>query len=89
MVRKKYRDPLHLNSLQITPPEERKAHIIFHLFPEKLRDHAKSTMGALAGDALEGNENVKTCVVFGRGTESWGRPYDYLMLAGRGEVVEE
>lgn len=78
-VRKNYRDPDHLNSIQIEPSGERKARVIFHVFPEKHRGILKETMEQLAATALE-EEGVESCVVLARGTETWERAYDVVML---------
>lgn len=88
MVRKNYRDPVHLSSLQIQPPEERKARVIFHLFPEQHRSETKKAMEQFAAMALT-DDRVDACVVFARGTETWGRPYEAVMLVQRDEEVTD
>jgi hypothetical protein len=86
MVRKNYRDPSHLSSLQINPPEKHKTRIVFHLFPEQRRGEMKRTMEQYAGMALE-DDGVDTCVVFGRGTETWGRAYQAVLLVQRNKAA--
>lgn len=85
MVRKNYRDPSHLSSLHIKPPEERKAVVVFHLFPEQHRGEVRKTMEQLAAMALK-DDGVDVCVVFARGTETWGHPYEAVILAQRDEL---
>lgn len=87
MVRKNYRDPAHLSSLQISPPEERKARVIFHLFPEQRRGEMKKAMKQFAAMVLE-NDGVNACVVFARGTETWGRAYEAVALVQRNEAAD-
>lgn len=82
IVRKTYRDPRHLSSLQIQPPEDRKARVIFFLFPEALRGEFRQNMQQLAAEAIEAG-NLDACVVFARGTETWGRPYEAVLLLER------
>lgn len=47
MVRKHFREPRHINSLQVQPPLQRKARIIFYAFPESLRADSRKTMEGL------------------------------------------
>ena len=80
MVRKTFRNPQHLSSLQIQPPEDRKARVIFFLFPDVMRATMRQNMEHLAAEVLEGG-NIEACVVFGRSTEQWDRPYAAVLLA--------
>ena len=82
IVRKTYREPKHLSSLQIQPPEDRKARVIFFLFPEALRREFRQNMHQLATEAVEAG-NLDACVVFARGTETWGRPFEAVLLLER------
>jgi hypothetical protein len=82
IVRKTYRDPRHLDSLQIQPPEDRKARVIFFLFPEELRGDFRKNMQQLAAEAIEAG-SLDACVVFARGTETWGRPFEAVLLVER------
>ncbi len=86
MVQKNYRDPAHLSSLQIQPPKERKARVIFHLFPEQHRAEIKEAMEHFAAGALE-DDDVDACIVFARGTETWGRAYEAALLVQRDEIA--
>lgn len=81
IVRKNYRDPTHLNSLTIRPPEERKACVIFYLFPEALRSEFRQNMRQLAGEALE--TGIDACVMIARSTEAWGQPFETVLLVER------
>jgi hypothetical protein len=87
MVQKNHRDPEHLSSLQIHPPEQRKARVIFHLFPESRRGEMKKAMEHFAAMALERN-SVDTCVVFARCTEAWGRAFEAVLLMQRDESAD-
>lgn len=80
IVRKTFRNPQHLSSLQIQPPEDRKAQVIFFLFPDVMRATMRQNMEHLAAEVLEGG-NIEACVVFGRSTEQWDRPYEAVLLA--------
>jgi hypothetical protein len=59
--------------------------VIFHLFPEQHRGERKKAMEQFAAMALE-NDGVDACVVFARGTETWGRAYETVLLAQRDRV---
>jgi hypothetical protein len=80
MVRKSYRDPEHINSMQIQPPQGRKARVGFYLFPEQLRSAVKSTAEQLASQALDA-EGVDAVVLFARSTERWDLPYEAVLYA--------
>lgn len=80
VVRKTFRNPQHLSSLQIQPPEDRKARVIFFLFPEVMRAAMRQDAERLAAEALESGK-IETCVVFARCTEQWDKPYDAVLLA--------
>jgi hypothetical protein len=82
IVRKTYRDSGHLSSLEIQPPEDRKARVIFFLFPEALRGEFRQNMQRLAAKAIEAG-SLNACIVFARGTETWGRPYEAVLLVER------
>jgi hypothetical protein len=80
MVRKSYRIPEHINSMQIQPPQGRKARVGFYLFPERLRPAVKSTAEQLASQALD-TEGVDAIVLFARSTERWDVPYEAVLYA--------
>jgi hypothetical protein len=80
MVRKNYRDPAHVNSVQIQPPQKYKARVGFYLFPEQLRAEHKKTMEQLSAEALDA-EGVESIVLFARSTEKWDLPYETVLYA--------
>ncbi|GLS87572.1 hypothetical protein GCM10010873_25460 [Cypionkella aquatica] len=80
IVRKNFRDPKHLNSLKIQPPEDRKARVVFYIFPDVLRAKMRQNMEHLAAEVLE-DEVVQSCVVFSRSIDQWDRPYEAVLLA--------
>lgn len=79
MVRKTFRNPQHLSSLQIQPPEHRKARVIFFLFPDVMRATMRQDMEHVAAEVLESGK-MEACVVFARSTEQWDRPYEAVLL---------
>jgi hypothetical protein len=68
MVRKNFREPGHISSLQVQPRLQRKARIIVYAFPEALRGESRKTMEGLAAEATE-DERVDHIVVFARCTD--------------------
>lgn len=80
MVRKNYRDPAHINSVQIQPPQRQKARVGFYLFPEQLRGELKSAMERLSEEALNEGE-VESIALFARSTEKWDVPYEAVLYA--------
>nr|WP_314256752.1 hypothetical protein [uncultured Devosia sp.] len=82
MVRKAFREPSHISSLQVQPPLQRKALIIFYAFPEALRLESRKTMEGLATEAAE-DERVNHIVVFARCTDRWDLPYEAVLLVRR------
>jgi hypothetical protein len=85
LVRKNYRDPAHLSSLQVRAPEDRKARVVFYLFPEPLRAWVRTAMEQLATQSLDEDSNMNVVVVFGRSTERWDEPYEAIVVATRGD----
>ncbi|MDW7746681.1 hypothetical protein [Halomonas sp.] len=81
LVRRNHHDPLHHCSLQVRPPENRKAMVVFYLFPEVLRASSKKTMEKLAEQALDVDDSLKAVVVFGRSTERFEEPYEVILIA--------
>lgn len=79
MVRKNYRDPKHINSLQIHPPERRKAGVLFFVFPGSRRDSMREDMEQLAAEFLEGTD-LDACVLIGKSADRWDAPYEALLL---------
>lgn len=82
MVRKNFREPGHISSLQVQPPLQRKAHIIFYAFPEVLREEMRRTMERLVAEAME-DERVDHIVVFAKCTDHWNFPYEEVLLVRR------
>ncbi len=80
MVRKNYRDPSHINTVMIQPPQKHKARVGFYLFPEQLRGKVRSTMEGLSNEALDTGE-VESIVLFARSTEKWDVPYEAVLYA--------
>ena len=80
MVRRSYRDPAHINSVQIQPPQKRKARVGFFVFHEELRGEYKQTMAQLSAETLD-TDDVKACVMFARSTEKWDIPYETVIYA--------
>lgn len=81
-VRRNFRDPDHLCILRVHPPEDRQARVVFYLFPEQHRDSYPRRMESLAARAIE-EDGLNACVVFARGIESWGRPFEAVLLSER------
>ncbi|AHY52441.1 hypothetical protein [Bradyrhizobium japonicum] len=75
MVRKNYRAPEHVSSMQIQPPQEHKARVGFYLFPEQLRPELKQSLEQLANQALDGSGG-RAVALFARSTERWDLPYE-------------
>lgn len=85
LVRKDFRDPKHINSLQIEPRSKRKAKVIFHVFPEAHRAKVKQNMEALAIEALDDGDH-DDCVVFARCVENWDKPYEAVLIVGQSDA---
>ncbi len=79
MVQKNYRDPAHVNSLQIQPLKRRKAWLIFYLYPNEMRPIHKAVMERLASEALNQSQSEECCV-FGRCIDNWQMPYEALCV---------
>jgi hypothetical protein len=86
MVRKNYRDPAHVNSVQIQPPQKHNARVGFYLFPEQLRAVHKKTMQQLSAEALDA-DGVESIVLFARSTEKWDLPYEAVLYAKSAELL--
>lgn len=78
-VQKNYRDPKHTCTMVIKPPEQRKATVMFYLFPKKLRVDHRAIMAQLANEAIA-EHSLKRCVVFARCTEDWGKAFETALL---------
>ena len=80
VVRKKYREPTHVNSLHIQPPQSRKVRLAFYLYPDKLRSTRRTVMKQLALEALEQSQSEECCV-FGKCIDNWEMPYEAIVIA--------
>ena len=81
-VRRTFRDPDHAHTLVVQPPEERKAPVMFHLFPEELKGGYRDVMKEIAAEAMRAGD-LRACVVFARGTERWGQAFESAMVVER------
>lgn len=88
MVRKNYHDPTHVNSLQIQPKKDRKARLIFYLYPDELRPTHKAIMEQLASEALKQSLSEECCV-FGRCIDNWEVPYEAICIARKRKAATE
>jgi hypothetical protein len=79
-VRRARRDFGRLCTVNIQPSEGRKARVIFFLFPEEARGEVQRDMEQLAAEAMEAS-NLEACIVIARGTETWRRAFDAVLLA--------
>lgn len=84
-VRKQYRDEGHLSCLVLKPGEDRKAAVMFHLFPEALREGRRDRMSQLAAQTLS-ELGCDRCVVIGRSIDRWTQPYDCILQASKSEA---
>lgn len=84
-VRKNYREMTRLNFLQIQPQKNRKAQVIFYLYPDELRPIYRPDMKQLASEALEQPQSEECCV-FGRCIDNWGMPYEAICIARKQEI---
>jgi hypothetical protein len=81
-VQKNYEDPHHASTLVVQSPEERKALVMFYLFPDALRDSHRQTMQRLASEALDDSGRGE-CAVFARCTDNWGQVFESALLMRR------
>lgn len=82
MVRRNYRDPMHINSLQINPPERRKAGVLFFVFPGSRRDRMREDMEQLASEFVVEADHT-ACVLIAKNADRWETPYEALCLIHR------
>lgn len=78
-VQKNFRDPSHTSSMAIKPPEQRKATVMFYLFPPELRGAHRAIMAQLASETVEAHQ-LSECVVFGRCTENWKQAFESALI---------
>lgn len=86
MVRKNYMNPKHLNSLVIQPPKNRKASVIFYLYPNELYHSHKSMMEKLVSETLKQSQ-VEECCIFGRCIDNWKVPYESLCIGRKRKLT--
>jgi hypothetical protein len=79
MVAKNYRDPEHISSLVVKPPLDRKATVIFYVFPEALRGDLKKNAAQLTAEVLADGRH-KSCALFARCLDDWAKPFSAIML---------
>lgn len=79
MVQNNFHEPGHINSLHIYPLLERKARVIFYLFPEALRPSHREVMVQLAAKDLEESKSEECCV-FSRCIDNWEEPYETICI---------
>ena len=79
-VKKSYRDPKHTCSVVFAPHSNKDSCILFYVYPEALREKRYENVRALSTAALDKLER-KRCVIVGRQTEAWDRPYGFIGMA--------
>ncbi|WP_296434675.1 MULTISPECIES: hypothetical protein [unclassified Rhizobium] len=79
-VRKNFRDPRHINSLQIQPPLSRKARVGFFLFPKELAKECRSTMTTLLENARR-DDGAAAMVLFARSIDNLSSPFEVFEIA--------
>lgn len=78
-VRKNYRNPRHQCSLEIVPRKDRKAVLIFYLFPNKLRPQRRSKMQQLAQQAIGEHQCEEVCLI-AKNIDKWTEPFDTICV---------
>ena len=80
IVKSKFRDPQHICSLQIRPPEERKALVILHFFPRQLEFQMRPVVENLVTDAME-DGSIEACALISQNIDNKKSPYEAAALA--------
>lgn len=80
VVRSKFRDPQHICSLQIRPPEDRKALVILHFFPSQLEFQMRTVVENLVADAME-DGSIGSCALISQNIDNKKSPYEAAALA--------
>jgi hypothetical protein len=78
-VRKNFRDPGHINSLQVQPPLSRKARVGFYLFPQELAKESRKTMSRLIENAKQ-EHGVENVVLFARSIDHLAVPFELFEI---------
>ena len=84
-VRKNYRNPTHRCTLVIVPRNQRKAALIFYLFPNKLRPRRHAAMQQLAQQVMDEHQCGEVCVI-GKNTDKWTEPFDTICIVRKPKV---
>lgn len=79
-MRSKFRDPQHICSLQIRPPEDRKALVILHFFPSQLEFQMRTVVENLVADAME-DGSIGSCALISQNIDNKKSPYEAAALA--------
>ena len=79
-VRKHFRDEDHISSLVLNPKDGRKAAVVFHLYPDALKDSLRSRMRQLADQTMS-DLDCSSCVMVGRSIDRWHQPFDAILHA--------
>ena len=79
VVRKHYRDPGHICSIQIRPPEDRKALVILHFFPRQLQGSLRAIAEQLVAEALDDNM-IDECALISQNIDNRKSPYEAAVL---------
>ena len=80
IVRKEYRDPEHICSIQIRPPEERKALVILHFFPKQLVGDMRGIAEQLVSDAMD-DSDIEACALISQNIDNRASPFEAAALA--------
>ena len=80
IVKKKFRDPKHICSIQIRPPEERKALVILHFFPKQLEYQMRTVVENLVADAMD-DGSTEACVLISQNIDNKQSPFEAAALA--------
>lgn len=83
IVRSKFRDPQHICSLQIRPPEGRKALVILHFFPKQLKFQMRAVVESLVADAMQ-DGGIEACALISQNIDNRKSPYEAAALALKG-----
>ena len=73
-LRKNFRDPQQKNAFQISPSENRKAHVVFYLYPHALRLSRKKVMQHIGSQAVDSSPSRECCVI-AKCVDEWQTPY--------------
>ncbi len=81
-VRKHRHESGRASVLQIQPIKNRKARLVFYVYPKEDRKGSRSAMERLAFRALEDSESQECCV-FGKCIDNWQQPYEAVCILRR------